>query len=283
MRIRQVRWLTTSVLILATATVASANQKIWEPPPGEAWIISRFVAPTGHSIENVRKQLQKTFHESDVDGGGVSATDYQLSETVAKAKTRAAVVKQHLEMDLDGDLAVTHAELKVGLTSQARRPLLGGGGQVMPTEAQQAQILKKLLEGKLRADANKDGKLTIAEAVAQSERFSSGWFGSRFLVPMSLDADKNGTVSLDEFDAAASRVIGKLDPNADGKVAADEAVAFHAVQAKVFMSIADDSLLELQKVKRQAVEKIITCAEAKPADKKASYDSKTADCAPSKK
>ena len=40
------------------------------------------------------------------------------------------------------------------------------------------------------------------------------------------DSDKNGRISLEEFQAPAARQFEEMDANADGSISADEATAF---------------------------------------------------------
>ncbi len=40
------------------------------------------------------------------------------------------------------------------------------------------------------------------------------------------DSDKNGRISLEEFQAPAARQFEEMDVNADGSISADEATAF---------------------------------------------------------
>jgi len=59
----------------------------------------------------------------------------------------------------------------------------------------------------MRADANKDGKVTLAEALAAGkERFDQA------------DANKDGAISKDEVKGRGMRLFERADANKDGKV-----------------------------------------------------------------
>ncbi len=59
-----------------------------------------------------------------------------------------------------------------------------------------------------------------------------GMMGSHMMNPdmmlIMMDADSDGTLSLEEFQAMPTRMFAYLDTNKDGKVDADEIKAFHA-------------------------------------------------------
>ncbi|MGC4087214.1 MAG: hypothetical protein QM756_04780 [Polyangiaceae bacterium] len=68
--------------------------------------------------------------------------------------------------------------------------------------------------GMMRADANKDGKVTLAEALAAgNERFAK------------KDANKDGAITKDEVKGRAARLLERADANKDGKVTRAEGEA----------------------------------------------------------
>jgi Ca2+-binding EF-hand superfamily protein len=75
----------------------------------------------------------------------------------------------------------------------------------------------------LREDANKDGQITAAEI---DEAMKRQMERRRDMMMAAMDTDKNGTISKLEFDQFLGALMKGADSNADGGVSLDEARMF---------------------------------------------------------
>lgn len=89
-----------------------------------------------------------------------------------------------------------------------------GDGQTTLAEAQ-----AKVLERATAIDTNKDGAITAAELQAHREQMRAERRAARMAA---MDADKNGTVSVEEFAAVHSERLARVDRNGDGILDADD-------------------------------------------------------------
>lgn len=89
-----------------------------------------------------------------------------------------------------------------------------GDGQTTLAEAQ-----AKVLERATAIDTNKDGAITAAELQAHREQMRAERRAARMAA---MDADKNGTVSVEEFAAVHSERLARFDRNGDGILDADD-------------------------------------------------------------
>ena len=175
------------------------------------------------NIATMRQQALERFRRTDVDGvPGVSQADYDVAVQLASAMQRGQAVAASFMHDLDGDGRVTLAEVRLAFMRQAHQPLRSGGATVQPTEEQVRIILEKLVATAFEADANQDGVLTFEEVYAHAEAKRKPQFVRHFTqqtaVPLSLDANGDGTVSAAEYQAAVDIVLRELDPDGDGTI-----------------------------------------------------------------
>jgi hypothetical protein len=234
---------------------------------GDAWLRSRLGGVgANQKVDQLRQMLRGAFFMSDVDGGGISTKDYELAETIDKAQQRAGRLSQSLMRDLDGDGVVTRSEIETVLSRQAHQPINANGVMVEPTPEQIKIILNRLVADALRPDANNDGKLTFDEMAAEPVELGrrAVWYGRQQMVPMGLDADKDGTVTIQEYDQAIDRIIAELDINKDGLISGDEAANFarKAEESRRLMAQAE----EAQRQAEQARANAKACGLPKPPD-----------------
>jgi EF hand len=75
----------------------------------------------------------------------------------------------------------------------------------------------------LREDANKDGQVTAAEI---DEALKRQMERRRNLMLAAMDADRNGTITKPELDQFLTAMVKGADANADGGISLDEARVF---------------------------------------------------------
>jgi len=109
-----------------------------------------------------------------------------------------------------------------------------------------AQVQNELTAAFGRVDTNKDGAISVAEANSAQQRTAANAAAEIKKVAQQqfakLDVDKNGQLSLTEFEAGARKVnvtsgqqiVGVLDAKKDGKVTMNE---FQAQRLATFDSI----------------------------------------------
>jgi EF hand len=253
-----------AVLGISPCSTAVADENPSEM--GDAWLRSRLGGfGANQKVDQLRQMLRGAFFMSDVDGGGVSAKDYELAEMIDKAQQRAGRINQSLMRDLDGDGVVTRAEIETVLLRQAHQQINASGVMVEPTPEQTKTILDRLVFDALRIDANKDGKLTLQEMSAEPEEQirRNPWYGRQQMVPMALDTDKNGTVTIQEYDAAVDRIIVELDLNKDAAISVEEAANFAKAAQESSRLIAQAA--EAQRLSEEAQKNAMACGLPKPA------------------
>lgn len=223
--------LVASLILTAGAVLAAGTANAQSAPemPAEDWMRTRLGGiGQNQTIDQVRQSLRYQFFNADIDGGGISQSDYELARKITFAQMRANVSTQIMVRDLDGDGKVTRAELETVLMQQATRPLSSGTAQVVPTPEQTKEILARLVSDALKADSNGNGEIEFSEAYRIPEE-QTRWMrqsAGQNALPWSFDTDKNGIISLAEYDAVANRVIEEVDADKNGKISQEESIAF---------------------------------------------------------
>lgn len=115
--------------------------------------------------------------------------------TMDEIKTQGQAMRtQHLDekfkmMDANGDGSISKAEFLAAHSAMREGARKKGSGHVMMDSAGKQSAMRMKMGEKMfeRADANKDGKVTLAEAIAAARAHFKA-----------MDADKNGTVTAGE-------------------------------------------------------------------------------------
>lgn len=229
---------------------------------GDDWLLIQIagLAPQdGTKVTALLQQLQQNFLYLDVDGGGVSARDYELAEQIARAQRRTETIKRWAQWDLDNDGKVTRAELELYWGRQARQLIRSESNVLlMPTPEQSVQRLAKLTDEALALDLDGDGIITFAEVrkTADDSAHKSLSVESPLKskkLPESLDSKKDGAISLKEFETVARKVLGIIDSNGDGIISADERKTLNE-RAQDLLKAEKD-----QEAKAKAIEQIKAC------------------------
>jgi Ca2+-binding EF-hand superfamily protein len=106
------------------------------------------------------------------------------------------------------------------------------GVQLEPTPQQVRTQLDKLVSDLLKPDADHDGIISAAEiqqeGTRQAAQADNAWQqrAAQF-VPMTLDANGDGVVSLAEYEAAVRKQFDLIDQDHDGRISATEATHFN--------------------------------------------------------
>src|SRR5581483_8512376 len=201
---------------------------------GADWIILRMGSIMRPDVtwEQVRSYMLAAFQQSNPDERGVTAEGIENLRLSAMAQRRAQVIAQILRYDLNGDGIVTKEEITAVMQPQARQMINANGVQLQPTPEQVRLQLDKLVSGALKPDANGDGVISAEEIRQEAERQAQdagiNWQQSiGNLVPMTLDANQDGAVSLIEYESAVREAFDSIDQDRDGRVSAAELVAFN--------------------------------------------------------
>jgi Ca2+-binding EF-hand superfamily protein len=225
MRLRLVRLLgVTAISLGALGAPAQASSE---------WIIERMGSFVRADVtwEQVRSNMLPAFYQSNPDERGVSPQGTDDLRRVTVAQRRSQVIAQILSYDLDGDGNVTKDEITAAMQPRARQLIQANGVQFEPSAQQVRLQLDKLVGDALKPDTDGDGIITAAEVAQEAQRQADqaglGWQQSATqLVPMTLDADGDGAVSLAEYEAAVRVQFDKIDQDRDGRISAGEFADF---------------------------------------------------------
>lgn len=178
----------------------------------------------GATVDAAKKKIQYRFKLTDIDGNGVSESDYELKDQMGAAVSRARRISRFLQKDLDGDGAVSRKDLRLFHGVSARKPIRSSGVQVFPTKEQIEKTLSALMEQDLAADKDGNGTVTIAEISAWAEGQTKPRRRSKLdrAIPLLLDRNGDGAVTEAEFAHDVDRFLKASDKDGDGRFSSDE-------------------------------------------------------------
>jgi len=192
----------------------------------------------------VRDGMREYFYNSDFDGHGVSVRSYDIFFALRRGRERSAEIGSLVALDLDGDGVVSRAEIETVARYNAVRSTARSSVDRYAAETRQrlAKTVADEVARRLAHDRNSDDRLTLDEIVAGGERMreAAEALAARSdrrtpderrarmvadLVPLALDADGDGVVSLAEYDAAVDAIFREYDDDGDGTISVAEAAA----------------------------------------------------------
>lgn len=207
----------------------------------------------GATWPEVEQRMLTLFRASEVVTGGVTAESARIRSERLRAQRRAAMIQQRLVLDLDNDGVVTRDEMIASFNTRTGDALQSNGIMFEPTPEQRKALLDRMVADALKDDTDGNGQLDFAEmrAAAQQQlaRQMREPMQDPTLVPMSLDADGNGTVTRAEFAAALRSVFEEIDTSRDDRI---DAAELQAVSAR--MMEAERARSQAAQARHQAAE-----------------------------
>lgn len=231
------------------ALPAMAEEASPPPRPPEFTVSLLRQYPT---TEKQMARVGEMFTTADVDGDGqMTPADSALFARVYRASTTARAIGELLAYDLDGDGAVTEAEARAVVISQAR-----GDAAARQDERRVRTVMA--------ADTDNDGRITIAEATAKAVATIP-----RTPENQSLAAQLNlyrgrpveTPISRDDFAEIVRDIAKALDTDGDGTVSSAE-----MTKAQTAWSAQDRAAAEAKRQREEEAAYAARCPFPKPSD-----------------
>ena len=165
------------------------------------------------------------FRTFDVDGdGAITEGDLNLQRQINEAGARAVALHALLQCDFDGDGVVTRAEVEQFFVGSPVVAIFSNGREITDAERQQLRVA---IDQVMASDTNGDGRIDTAEMLAYGEKRAIRYNGNPLLwVALTLDENKDGRTTLEEYLKAAEAAFHKVDSDGDGILSKDEIDAF---------------------------------------------------------
>jgi Ca2+-binding EF-hand superfamily protein len=219
--------------LAAVAMTLLAHSACAQPAPAPAAsaesLFGRSTRP-GETLAQYLDTRRGEFRGFDVDGdGAITDADLKLQRQINEAGARATALNSLLQFDLDGDGVITRAEVEISVAGSLTMILISlNGGEVSAAVRQQLQAG---VDQAMAPDTDGDGRIDSAEMLAYSEKHAIRHNGNPLLwVALTLDENKDGRVTLDEYLKAAEAAFHRVDGDGDGVLSKEEIDAFRKQQ-----------------------------------------------------
>lgn len=224
----------TRIFLLAAAAMLCwlpsplLGQPVTQPPELQVFVNRLGGNPT---LERFLQNVRSEFRQLDADGDGqLRSADADIHAWMAASAQRAMVLTMVMRADLDGDGTVTEEEIRRVLAYD-RRSMTPAGA-----ETQREQQIEAAVKQMLAADANRDGRVTVAEVVAfakaqadqqrGTDRGMGRVMSERIRQMIALAGEGKDVVTLAEIEPRAEALFRTVDADGNGTVAVDELKAY---------------------------------------------------------
>jgi Ca2+-binding EF-hand superfamily protein len=211
------------LVIAGSATAQTA------PPEG---LVSRLQG--GASVERYLEVVRTEFHQIDADANGeLTADDIGLMEAVQLANVRTNEAMRFMYADLDGDGAVTEDEVRRKLRFNEHQAA-AMQKQYGPLSQAAEERIEQQVRQTMAADADKDGRVTWAEALARFKPTGAQLgIAQRVQQMIALGGEGRQSVRLAEVEEAARAAFRAVDTDGNGTISQDELMAAHGMRQRV--------------------------------------------------
>ena len=226
--------------LMFTLPVQQASAQAQGPAAATRWLQIRIMPDSTLAKYLERFSLELRGLDADGDGAFTEA-DVALHEAVALAALRNGGLLTIMRADLDGDGAVTADEVRRLYAYEHRTDARGALPRVPPQyrsgqsdDEHRDYFIQQVME----ADADGDGRVTLAEAAAHVAAKQQAEARTRpaaqtpwrenYRLFLAFDDDGDGRVTLGELEAAAEAVFRTVDDNGDGIASKNELAAAQA-------------------------------------------------------
>lgn len=195
------------------------------------------------SIGSLRDKFLETFDQSDFEGDGISAEDFEIVERQKKQRTYAFKIQSWLMKDLDRDFKVTKKELKIFYHKRASRSLRSGRTFIRKTREQFEQALNDMILADLVMDKNGDDIISFNEMKNHVEKnVNEKNFNNRYnryslvinkQIPFSFDTNNNGIIEKGEYLKIIDQIISFYDKDQNKFLSTPEQVEIDIKKRKL--------------------------------------------------
>lgn len=214
-----------SLAACCVAGVAGAQSPA--APDPKQFLIGRLSG--GATLERYLQSMRSEFSRIDADLDGViDMGDIDAHAAMTAATFRLSWAMRIMTSDLDGDGAVTADEMRKRLRYDQRMNIGTQPPPQRPGVPSPAERIEQQVQQMMAADADKDGRVTWAEAVesakAEPQYARSDSFGLTLVARQILALAPEGKTAITraEFEAAATGFFGRTDTDGNGTVSLDE-------------------------------------------------------------
>jgi Ca2+-binding EF-hand superfamily protein len=225
---------------LAQGSLAPSVQVPGQPPQQVLFDFEMFLARTlapGLHQNSFQQQMKSPFDMHDIDrDGAITDADRQRNRQRFEAMNRAQQVSVMLQADLNSD--ITAGELAVFARYQSRFAR-GEGAEV---DARRIEQARRIVEARMKADTNGDGKIDWDETFAYARKFptpSPVDFDGPYRGLLSFDANGDGKTTFKEYSDAMERRFAEYDSDGNGLISRAEFDAYWQRSGKEAPKVAE--------------------------------------------